>query len=213
MNSSQTEQTTGTNDTTRAPTRKVISLMHLSLDGFAAGPNGELEWARVDEETYTYVADLLRTVDTALYGRITYHMMESYWPTVPANPASAPEDREHAHWVEHAHKVVFSRTLESVTWHNTRLVKENIAEEVARLKHLPGKDMMIFGSPSIVHTLAQRGLIDEYRININPVVLGGGIPLFKDIKAPITLELMGTRVFHSGAVGLHYRTGSDGGTR
>jgi dihydrofolate reductase len=213
MSPSQAKQTTGTDSATLAPMRKVISLMHVSLDGFAAGPNGELEWARVDEETYTYVADLLRTVDTALYGRITYQMMESYWPTVPADPASTPEERHHADWVEQVEKIVFSRTLERVTWNNTRLVHENIAAEVARLKHLPGKEMMIFGSPSIAHTLAQRGLIDEYRITVNPVVLGGGIPLFTDSKNPITLELLGTRVFHSGVVGLHYRTRSDGGER
>ncbi len=205
MNLPQAEQTTTTDGATPAPMRKVISLMHVSLDGFTAGPNGELEWALVDEETYQYVADLLATVDTALYGRVTYHMMEGYWPTVPANPSSTKEDLQHAHWVENVHKIVFSRTLESVSWNNTRLVKENIADEVARLKHLPGKDLMIFGSPSIVHTLTQRGLIDEYRININPVVLGSGIPLFKDVKEQIAFELLETRTFHSGVVGLHYR--------
>ncbi len=204
------EQTTGIDSASIAPMRRVISLMHISLDGFAAGPNGELEWARVDEETYAYVADLLRTVDTALYGRITYQMMESYWPTVPADPSSTQADRQHAQWVEDVSKIVFSRTLESVTWNNTRMVKENIAEEIARLKHLPGTDMMIFGSPSIVHTLAQRGLIDEYRINVNPVVLGGGIPLFEDVKEKIDLELLGTRTFQSGAVGLHYRMVASG---
>ena len=193
--------------------RKVISLMHVSLDGSAAGPNGELDWAHVDEETYAYVSALLTTVDTALYGRITYHMMESYWPTVPTDPTSTDLERHHAHWVENVHKIVFSRTLESVTWNNTRLVKENIAEAVAKLKQEPGGDMMIFGSPSIVHTLARHGVIDEYRITVNPVVLGGGIPLFKDVTDRIALELMGTKEFRSGVVGLHYRTRPDGGAQ
>jgi dihydrofolate reductase len=193
MNLPQTEQ------------RKVISLMHVSLDGFTAGPNGELEWAIVDEEGYRDVADLLRTVDTALYGRVTYQMMESSWPTVLTDPASTKDELHHAHWVEKVHKIVFSRTLESVTWNNTRLVKENIAEEIAKLKQLPGKDLMIFGSPSIVHTLTQRGLIDEYRLSVNPVVLGGGIPLFKDIDDRIDLKLLEAKTFHSGVVGLHYR--------
>jgi dihydrofolate reductase len=193
-------------ETTQTPMRKVISLMHISLDGFTAGPNGELDWARVDEETYGYVADLLRTVDTALYGRVTYHMMESYWPTVPADPASTESDRQHADWVENVQKIVFSRTLDRVTWNNTRLVQENIGEEVAQLKRQPGGDLMIFGSPSIVHMLAQHGLIDEYRLNINPVVLGSGIPLFTGIEDRIALELLDVKRFHSGAVGLHYRT-------
>lgn len=186
-------------------TRKVISLMHVSLDGFAAGPNGELEWAIVYEEMYKDVADMLTTVDTALYGRVTYQMMESYWPTVPANPSSTADDLQHAQWVENVQKVVFSRTLETVTWNNTQLVKENIAAEVAKLKRLPGEDMMIFGSPSIVHTLAKHGLIDEYRINVNPIVLGDGIPLFKGIADTIALELVRAKTFRSGVVGLHYR--------
>ncbi len=194
-------------------TRKVISLMHASLDGFTAGPNGELEWAIVDEESYKDVANLLTTVDTALYGRVTYRMMESYWPTVPANPASTEADIHHAHWVENVHKIVFSRTLETVTWNNTRLVKERIADEIARLKQQPGKDMMIFGSPSIVHALTQHGVIDEYRIYLNPIVLGGGIPLFKDVNEGIALELLEARPFRSGVVGLYYRRVSDGGTQ
>ena len=197
MTTPEAEQTT--------PTRKLISLMHVSLDGFAAGPNGELEWGIVDEETYQHVADLLRTVDTALYGRVTYHMMESYWPTVPADPASTALELQHAHWVEKVQKIVFSRTLESVTWNNTRLIKENIAEEVGKLKQQPGEDLMIFGSPRITHTLMHLGLIDEYRINVNPVVLGSGTPLFKDIKDRVHLRLLETKTFHSGVVGLHYR--------
>ncbi len=193
--------------------RNVISLMHVSLDGFTAGPNGELEWAIVDEESYEDVADLVTTVDTALYGRVTYQMMESYWPTVPANPSSTEDELHHAHWVENVHKIVFSTSLESVAWNNTRLVKEHIAAEVAQLKHLPGEDMMIFGSPSVVHTLTQHGVIDEYRLYVNPLVLGDGIPLFKDSKDRINLELLRARTYRSGVVGLHYRKVSDGGGR
>lgn len=185
--------------------RKVISLMHLSLDGFAAGPNGELEWAIVDEEMYRHVADLLRTVDTAVYGRVTYQMMESYWPTVPADPASTALDRQHADWVENVQKIVFSRTLESVTWHNTRLIKENIGEEVAALKRQPGGSLMIFGSPSITHLLMRLGLIDEYWLNLDPLVLGSGIPLFKEIDDRIDLTLVEAKTFRAGVVGLHYR--------
>lgn len=193
--------------------RNVIALMHISLDGFCAGPNGELEWARVDEELYEYVADLVRTVDTALYGRITYGMMEGYWPTVPANPESTEHDLRHAEWVENVQKIVFSRTLDNVTWNNTRLVKDDIAEEVARLKRQPGGDMMIFGSPSIVHTLTRHGLIDDWRITVNPIVLGRGIPLFKDVRDTMNFKLLGTRTFRAEVVGLHYRTVPAGGAQ
>lgn len=207
----QVEPMNGADQTMRAPMRKVISLMHVSLDGYTAGPRGELDWAIVDDETYEYVAKMLTTVDTALYGRVTYHMMESYWPTVPTNPSSTQDELQHAHWVEQVQKIVFSRTLDTVEWNNTRLVRDHIADEVARLKNMPGKDLMIFGSPSIVHTLAQHGVIDEYRINVNPIVLGEGIPLFKDIRGSIALELLEAKVFRSGAVGLHYRVVSNGG--
>jgi len=205
----QAEQTIGADRSTAAPMRKLISLMNISLDGFTAGPNGELEWAVVDEELMADVAALLSTVDTALYGRVTYQMMENYWPTVPTNPASTKDELQHAHWVENVHKIVFSRTLETVEWNNTRLVKEDIAEEIARLKQQPGKNLMIFGSPSITHTFTQLGLIDEYRIYVDPVVLGSGIPLFKDIKDRIHLKLLEAKTFHAGVVGLLYRKASD----
>jgi dihydrofolate reductase len=185
--------------------RKVIAFLHVSLDGFAAGPNGELDWAIVDSEIEPYVDNLIKTVDTALYGRVTYHMMESYWPTVPANPSSTKHDIDHAHWVENVSKIVFSKTLEKVEWNNTRLVKDNIAEEISKLKQQSGGDMMIFGSPGIVHLLTQHGLIDEYQINVNPLLLGSGIPLLKGIKDKISLKLLEVKPFRSGVVGLRYQ--------
>ena len=186
--------------------RKVIAFMHVSLDGFTTGPNGELEWAIVDEEVNIYVDSLFKTVDTALYGRVTYLGMQSYWPTVLTDPSAPPRDIEHARWVENVTKIVFSTTLEKVTWRNTRLVKDHIAEEISQLKQQPGGDMMIFGSPGLTHTFIHLGLIDEYRINVNPIVLGGGIPLFKGIKKTMPLKLLAAKAFQSGVVGLHYQT-------
>lgn len=186
--------------------RKVIVLMHVSLDGFVAGPHGELEWAQVDEEIYRAAAAAYATVDTALYGRVTYGMMAWYWPTVPANPESTPEERRHARWVDNVTKIVFSRTLKDVTWNNTRLIAGDVAGEVARQKAEPGGDMMTFGSPSIVHELARHGLIDEYQLTINPVLLGSGTPLFESGSSPVKLELMNAKAFDSGVVGLRYRT-------
>jgi dihydrofolate reductase len=185
--------------------RKVISFMHVSLDGFTAGPNGELEWAIVDEELNPYVDGLFRSVDTALYGRVTYLGMQSYWPTVLTDPEASPRDLAHARWVENISKIVFSTTLSRADWKHSRLVKDRIAEEIASLKQQPGLDLMIFGSPRLTHTFMQLGLIDEYRLFLNPIVLGGGIPLFQGIADWTKLNLIEATAFRAGVVGLHYQ--------
>ena len=186
--------------------RKVVLFMHLTLDGFAAGPNGELDWISYDKELEKYAEELVSTVGAALYGRVTYQMMESYWPTVLTNPSSTKHEIDHAHWIENIPKIVFSKSLEKVEWNNTRLIKDNIVAEISKLKQQPGKDLVIFGSPSLAQTFMQLGLIDEYRLTVNPVVLGNGIPLFKDIKDRINLKLLETKTYDSGVVGLHYQS-------
>jgi len=184
--------------------RKVVLLEHVSLDGFVAGPNGEMDWIRVDdEELWDYVSGLTTEADTALFGRVTYQMMEGYWPTAADNPSATSHDIDHSRWVNNATKLVFSRTLEEVGWANARLVKGNIAEEITGLKQQPGKNLLMIGSPSLAHTFMQLGLIDEYRINVNPAVLGNGMPLFKDVR--LELELLASKTFNSGVVGLHYQ--------
>jgi dihydrofolate reductase len=185
--------------------RKVVLFIHLSLDGFAAGPNGELDWMSYDEELEKYAEGVVSTVGAALYGRVTFQMMESYWPTVLKNSSSTKHDIDHAHWIEKISKVVFSKSLNKVEWNNTRLIKDNVAEEVSKLKQQPGKDLVIFGSPGLAQTLMRLDLIDEYRLTVNPVVLGVGKPLFKDIRAKVTLKLLETKTFASGVTGLHYK--------
>jgi dihydrofolate reductase len=128
---------------------------------------------------------------------------------VLTNSSAARHDWEHAQWVENIPKVVFSRRLNKVDWNNTRLIKDNIAEEVAKLKQEPGKDLVIFGSPGLTHTFMQLDLIDEYRLTINPVVLGQGIPLFKEPEYRVKLNLLSTKTFNSGVVALHYQTKRD----
>lgn len=186
--------------------RKVISLMHISLDGFVAGPSGEMDWIGYDDEIFQYAIDLASNTDAAIYGRVTYQMMEGHWPTVLTNPDSTPQELHHANWVENVHKIVFSKSLETAEWNNTTLIKENIAEEMSKLKQQPGRDMMIFGSATITHTLANLGLIDEYRLTVSPVVLGNGIPLFKDVKEMLKLKLLESKTFANvGVVALHYQ--------
>ncbi len=186
--------------------RNVVLFMHISLDGFAAGPNGELDWISYDEELEKYAEEIVSTVGAALYGRVTYQMMESYWPTVLTNPSATQHELDHARWVENIPKIVFSRSLETVTWNNTRLIKTNIAEEIAELKQQPGKDLVIFGSPGLSQTLMQLGLIDAYRLTVNPVILGSGISVFNSFKDHVKLKLLESRTLSSGVLGLHYET-------
>lgn len=185
--------------------RRVISFMHVSLDGFTSGPNGELEWAIVDNELNPYIDELIGKVGTAVYGRNTYLGMYSYWPTVLTDPNADPRDLAHARWVDNVSKVVFSSTLTHADWKNTRIIKDQITEEVAALKREPGGDIMIFGSPGLTHTFMKLDLIDDYRLFLNPIVLGGGTPLFQDMTAWTKLKLSETQAFQNGVVSLHYQ--------
>ena len=184
--------------------RNLVAFMHVSLDGFVANPGGEMNWITIDDEIFTDAIILADNADTALFGRVTYQMMESYWPTVLLSDSSTELELQHAKWMENTNKIVFSETLEKVEWKNTRLINKNIPQEIIRLKERPGKKLMIFGSPRLTHSFMQWGLIDEYRININPVVLGGGMPLF-NILSRINLKLIATKIFRSGVTGLHYK--------
>jgi dihydrofolate reductase len=185
--------------------RKVLLSNLVTLDGFFAGLKGELDWHIVDEEFNQYAIDLLSKVDALLFGRVTYQLMADYWPAAATNPSTPKSDLEIADKMNNLPKIVFSKTLQKVEWKNTRLVKEKIAEEISKMKEQSGKDMVIFGSGSIVSTFMQLGLIDEYRIIVNAVVLGNGKPLFKGINDKQNLKLLKTRVFGSGVVILYYQ--------
>jgi dihydrofolate reductase len=184
--------------------RKIVVLMHVSLDGFAAGPKGEMNWIHIDDEMFEDVDGMFTTADAALYGRVTYQMMESYWPTVPGNPASTAHDIRHTHWLDAANKVVFSKTLEKAEWQNTTLLKGNFQTEVMKLKEQPGQDISVVGSLSVTHELMRLNLIDEYRINVNPVVLGQGLPFFKDVQSKLELKLVNAKTYNVGVVALRY---------
>jgi dihydrofolate reductase len=183
--------------------RKIIVSNLVSLDGFFEGPNREIDWFVVEEEFFEYAKELLRSVDTILFGRITYEGMASYWPTL----AAADNDPTITHKMNNLSKVIFSKTLSEVEWNNSKLVKGNIAEEIRKMKEEPGKDMVIFGSGSIVSALTRLGLIDEYRIIVNPVILGKGNPLFKGLQDKLNLELLKTQKLKSGVVIFYYQPG------
>jgi dihydrofolate reductase len=184
--------------------RNLVAFMHVSLDGFVASPRGEMDWITIDDEIFRDAVMLAENADTALFGRVTYQMMESYWPTVLSNDSSNDLELQHAKWMEDTNKIVFSKKLEKVEWNNTKLIKENIPLEIIKLKREPGKSLMIFGSPRLTHSFMEWNLVDEYRLNINPVILGAGMPLF-NLHNRINLELIELKKFKSGVVGLHYK--------
>jgi dihydrofolate reductase len=125
---------------------------------------------------------------------------------VLVNPLSTEPELHHAQWMEHIRKIVFSKTIADPKWNNTRLIKENIKTEVIKLKQQPGRNMLIFGSPRLTHSFMQWNLIDEYRVNVNPVILGKGVSLFKNIECKVNLQLLSAKKFNAGVVGLHYKT-------
>lgn len=187
--------------------RKVISMIHLSLDGLAAGPNDELDWISYDAELEQYAHSMHEITDAVIWGRRTYEGMAGYWLTVPGNPESTPAELEHAHFLESATKIVVSRTLDRVAWNdaqNTVLIKDNIADQINAIKQQPGKDIWFLGSVALAQTFMQLDLIDEYRININPTVLGKGKPFFAEERRNFPLKLLEARTLKSGVVALRY---------
>lgn len=184
--------------------RRIVLFMHTSLDGFVAGPNGEMEWINVDAEIFDDAAARTANADTALYGRVTYEMMQAYWPTAGDQPDASKHDVEHSEWYNRVQKVILSHSMKGADLPNTTIIDANVGDEIRKLKAREGQEIVIFGSPSAAHALMAENLIDDYWLLINPVLLGQGIPLFKDIQTRIKLELAGTKVFTSGVVMLHY---------
>jgi len=166
-----------------------------------AGPNGEIDWFLWNEETAQYAKDLAKSIDTILFGRVTYELMANFWPT----PAADSEDPVITQYMNDTAKIVFSKTLEKADWKNTRVIREINSEEILKMKQQPGKNMVIYGSGGLVSSLTQLGLIDDYRIFVNPVILGQGKPLFKDLKDRHKLKLINSTIFKNGVVLLHYQ--------
>jgi dihydrofolate reductase len=184
--------------------KKIISFMHISLDGFVAGPNGEMDWINVDEEIFDYVSKRISEGDTALYGRVTYQMMENYWPTAGDKPDATRHDIEHSLWYKKVHKIVLSETMKEESLTNTKIISGNLSERLNEIKKESDKEILLFGSPTATHSLIQLNLIDGYWLFVNPIILGQGIPLFSDIRDKIRLKLLTTRRFTCGVVELNY---------
>ena len=186
--------------------RKIIVSMRVTLDGFIAGLHGEMDWMEefFDEALANYESELQKTVDTTLFGRETYQGFESYWPKVALDPASPKGLAEYAQQLNAMRKIVFSKTLSRAEWNNSVLVHEIVPEEIIKMKQEPGRDMVIYGSASIVQTLTNLGLVDRYRLLIFPIVLGSGKPLFHDISHKMKLSHISSTTHSSGVVVLVY---------
>lgn len=173
----------------------------VTLNGYFKGPKGDISWHKHGAEESEYAAEGSSSGSTLLFGRVTYEMMASYWPT----PDAMKNMPDVAPGMNNSDKIVFSRTLKKAGWNNTRLVKDNMVEEIKKLKKA-GKDMTLLGSGSIITQLAEHGLIDEYQIMVDPVALGDGTPMFKGLKHPLDVKLTNTKTFKSGVVLLCYES-------
>jgi dihydrofolate reductase len=181
--------------------RKLSAFEFTSLNGFYKGQGNDISWHRHGGEESNYSEEMLEAGNTLLFGRVTYEMMVDYW----TSPMAAEQYPVVADGMNKADKIVFSKTLDKVGWNNTRLVKENIVEEMRRMKEMPGKNMNILGSGTIATLFAEAGLLDEIQIMVDPILIGNGTPLFRTVKKNIALQLMATRTFKSGAVILTYK--------
>ncbi len=183
--------------------RKIIVAMQMTLDGFIEGPKGELDWAMAeDEETWSDHFGLMQSVDTILMGRVMYPAYEQYWLAAPTNPSSSKREVEYALLADRMQKIVISKTIEKVEWKSTRIVRD--AAEIGNIKHLPGMNMVLLGGATIVSSFLNLGLIDEYHLVVNPIVLGGGKSPFRDVKSRHMLKLIEAKTFNSGKVLLRY---------
>ena len=187
--------------------KRIISFMHISLDGFVAGPNGEMNWIKANEEIFEYIGKRISESDTALYGRVTYEMMENYWPEAGSKPAASRHDIEHSKWYSNVQKIVLSKTIKDTGLTNTKIISDNLPDRLNEIKQSlssGSEDILLFGSPTATHSLIQQNLIDGYWLFVNPIILGRGIPLFADIKNKIKLKLLNTRQFNCGVTELNY---------
>lgn len=179
--------------------RKIIAAINTTIDGFCDHTAGI-----PDEEIHQHYAELLVGAGAVIYGRITFQLMESYWPMVVKDPTGSKSTDEFAVAIDNIPKIVFSRTLDKVVWKNSTLATGDLTTEIQNLKSQPGKDVLV-GSPGMIDALTVLDLIDEYQICVHPVILGKGLPLFKSVNERSILRLTDTKRFKSGALVLYYQ--------
>ena len=184
--------------------RKVILFNMVTLDGFFEGPNGDINWHNVDEEFNEFAIDQLNSVDTLLFGRVTYELLANYWPTATSDPSLPAGMRRFAEAINPMPKVVFSKTLSDVGW-NTKIVRSIDPQEIKELEKKAGGNMVLLGGATAIQAFIQHGLIDELQLLVHPVAIGSGKPLLGDIHSLQKLDFLRRQVFQSGVVALCYQ--------
>lgn len=185
--------------------RKIVVFNLITLDGFFAGEDGNIDWHNVDDEFNKFAIEQTAEFGGIIFGKTTYKMFEEYWPGELTNPNTSEDDRKIAQMIDDVWKFVYSKSLKEVTWKNTNLLHKIDPEEVRKWKEYDGKDLAIFGSGEIVQQFTNLGLIDEYRLMVNPVILGKGKPLFANVNEMHKLKLTNSREFKNGNVLLTYQ--------
>lgn len=194
--------------------RRIVVFDNVTADGYFADTKGSLDWVIPSDEVFRTAAESNQNIDTMLFGRRTYDMFEQFWPHALDDPETAPDphtagrrsavNREMAVWINETNKIVFSRTRGNVTWKHSQLIPELDPKKIEAMKAGPGKDMIVFGSGSLVAQLTEHGLIDEYVLVVNPILLGGGRPFLSGLSARVPLELRQATDHKSGHVLLRY---------
>lgn len=182
--------------------RRLILIVHTSLDGFVAGVKGELDGFEPGEENLQFVCRITETADAALFGRVSYELLNHYWPTAKDKPNATTGEIAYSNWYNKATKIVLSKTLPNAGAADTVIITDNVQQKVDNIKRQPGKDILVFGSPTAFRSIIQ--LVDDYWIFINPVLFGSGIPLFSGMADKIKLVLSETKQFSNGEIALHY---------
>ncbi len=178
--------------------------MHQSLDGYCATSDGGLGWIPYSAHLQAYADKIVQTVGSSMYGRVTYELMQSYWPLLLRGSSASKHDREHAAWYDQVEKIVFSTTLVT-SEPNTTVIRDNVEDTVKKLKERNGKDLVIFGSPTLARSLMELNLIDEFQFTVSPIILGEGMAFLRSIEDRVNLELLYSEHVEGGIVGLHYR--------
>ena len=185
--------------------RELVLVVHISLDGYVAGSKGELDGFPGGEENLQFVCDLTKNADAALFGRISYQMIDAYWPQAKDRPDATEGQIAYSEWYNAVKKIVVSRRLKNEDLKtNTVVIDKNIAQEVKKLKEHPGKNILLFGSPSVAQLLMEARLVDSYWIFVNPVIFGKGIRLFRQSDRKTALQLIDSKQFANGELALHY---------
>ncbi len=184
--------------------RKLILVAHISLDGFVAGLKGEIDGFDAAEENLRFVCSLTDDADAALFGRVTYQWLDSFWTTAGRRPNATKGEVLYSNWYNNVQKIVMSKTLASEKLNNVYIVSDDIVNTVTAIKNQSGKNILIFGSPSVAQELLRVNLIDACWIFVNPVFFGKGIPLFRELKSKTQLKPLTTRIFSNGEIAIHY---------